>query len=230
MAKLNIGIIGSGNIGGGLARNLAKLGHDVLIANSRGPSTLAQFAEETGARASTVEEAAKARDIVIVSIPQRAIEQLPKGLFAGSSAVIVDTGNYYPARDDRIAAIEEGLTESEWTSCVLGHPVVKAFNNIAADSLARRGVPKGTPGRICLPVAGDSEDEKKIVLELIDDLGFDAIDAGTLHESWRQQPGTPAYTRDFDASSLRSALQSAEPDKVQAYREAANEAAGAYFS
>ena len=230
MAKLTIGIIGSGNIGGGLARNLVKLGHEVSIANSRGPETLGEFAAEIGAKAVTVEEAAKAKDVVIVSIPQRAVEQLPAGLFAGSSAVVIDTGNYYPSRDGRISAIDGGMTDSEWVAELFGHSVVKVFNNIAAASLSGRGVAKGTPGRISLPIAGDSEDEKRIVLELIDELGFDGLDVGPLSESWRQQPGTPAYAADLEAAPLRAAIDSAEKDKVTSYRDAADEAARAWFS
>jgi predicted dinucleotide-binding enzyme len=131
---MDIGIIGAGHIGGVLARRLTALGHQVRIANSRGPESLATLAAETGATASTVEHAARARDVVIVTIPQKAVPELPRGLFAGSTAVVVDTGNYYPARDGRIEAIEAGLTDSEWVAQVLGRPVVKAFNNILAAS------------------------------------------------------------------------------------------------
>jgi NADP oxidoreductase coenzyme F420-dependent len=119
---MDIGIIGSGRIGSILARRLAALGHQVRIANSRGPESLAALAAETGATASTVEQAASARDVVIVTIPQKAVPELPRGLFAVSTAVVVDTGNYYPARDGRIDAIDEGLTDSEWVAQVLGRP------------------------------------------------------------------------------------------------------------
>jgi hypothetical protein len=116
--------------------------------HSRGPESLAALAAETGATASTVEQAASARDVVIVTIPQKAVPQLPRGLFAGSTAVVVDTGNYYPACDGRIDAIDTGLTDSEWVAQVLGRPVVKAFNNILAASLDSRGTPEGAPGAV----------------------------------------------------------------------------------
>jgi 8-hydroxy-5-deazaflavin:NADPH oxidoreductase len=176
---MDIGIIGSGQIGSILARRLAALGHQIRIANSRGPESLAALAAETGATASTVEQAASARDVVIVTIPQKAVPELPRGLFAGSTAVVVDTGNYYPARDGRIDAIESGLTDSEWVAQVLGRPVVKAFNNIVAASLDSRGTPEGASGRVCLSVAGDEPAARQVVLRLVGELGFDGSDAGS---------------------------------------------------
>ena len=173
--RLRIGIIGAGNIGGTLTRRLTRLGHDVAVANSRGPESLAGLAAETGATAVTVNEAARGRDVVIVTIPQKNIPDLPAGLFDGApdNLVVVDTGNYYPRqRDGRIDGIEDGLTESRWVEQQLGHPVVKAFNNIHAQHLMERGQPAGTPGRIALPVAGDDPAAKAVVLRLIDELGF----------------------------------------------------------
>jgi 8-hydroxy-5-deazaflavin:NADPH oxidoreductase len=227
---MDIGIIGSGHIGSTLARQLTALGHRVSIANSRGPASLAALAAETGATAATVEQAARAHDVVIVTIPEKAVPELPCDLFATTSAVVVDTGNYYPSRDGRIAEIESGLTESEWVAHVLGRAVVKAFNNIVADSLATRGVPAGTPGRVCLSVAGDDVRAKQVVLGLIDALGFDGLDAGKLADSWRQQPGTPAYCRDLDADGLTAALAQADAGKVAHYRAEADEAARPYFA
>ncbi len=140
---MRIGIIGAGAIGATLARKLSSAGHAVLLANSRGPDTIVQFAVEAGATAVPVVDAVKNVDVVIVSIPEKSIAYLPKDLFAGASDddVVVDTGNYYPSRDGRITEIEGGLTESEWVARVLGRPVVKAFNHIVANSLATRGVP-----------------------------------------------------------------------------------------
>lgn len=226
---MDIGIIGSGQIGSILARRLAALGHQVRIANSRGPESLAALAAATGATASTVEQAASARDVVIVTIPQKAVRELPRGLFAGSTAIVVDTGNYYPARDGRIDAIDQGLTDSEWVAQVLGRPVVKAFNNIVAESLDSRGVPRGTPGRVCLSVAGDDPAAKHLVLRLLDDLGFDGLDAGPLAESWRQQPGTPAYCKDLDRTALQAALSKPDATGIPSRRQAADELVRPFF-
>jgi predicted dinucleotide-binding enzyme len=229
---MKIGIIGAGMIGGTLARRLVALGHEVAIANSRGPQTLAKLAKESGARAVTVQEAARGGEIVIVTIPQRAILDLPKDLFAGVSAdvVVIDTGNYYPARDGSIPALEKGQPESAWVAEQIGRPVVKAFNNIFYVSLAEKGAPRGTKGRIALPVSGDPPEARKKVMKLVDDLGFDAVDAGGLEDSWRHQPGTPAYTADHDEPKLRGALAAAERSRIPEYRNAANEAAKAFFT
>ena len=217
---MRIGIIGAGNIGGTLARRLAALGHEVSVANSRGPETLADLARESGAKAVTVEEAARGKDLVIVTIPEKNIPRLPKGLFAGADrTVVVDTGNYYPRnRDGRIDAIEEGTTESRWVERQLGHPVVKAFNNIYAKHLMERGRPKGAPGRIALPVAGDDAKAKALVIQLLDELGFDGVDAGGLDESWRQQPATPVYGTDLDVAGVKRALAAAPRERPADFR------------
>jgi 8-hydroxy-5-deazaflavin:NADPH oxidoreductase len=156
---MRIGIIGSGNIGGTLARHLTKLGHQVSIANSRGPESLTDVANATGAKAVSVTEAANAGEIVVISIPTKAIVDLPKGLFVNvsSDVIVVDTGNYHPElRDGYIEAIDRGMPDSQWVAHQIGRPVVKAFNNIFAKSLRENGIPKGAPGRIALSVAGDS--------------------------------------------------------------------------
>jgi predicted dinucleotide-binding enzyme len=213
---MKIGIIGAGHIGGALTRRFSSLGHQVFVANSRGPETLTDLAAETGAKPVTAKEAAQEGEVVIVTIPEKNIPKLPRDLFAntGPNVVIVDTGNYYPQRDGLIAEIEAGTTESRWVSRQLGRPVVKAFNNIYAKHLHDLGKPRGTPGRIALPVAGDDRKSKEIVMKLIDDLGFDAVDAGTLDESWKQQPATPVYATDFDAAGVRRALAEANPDRL----------------
>src|SRR5256714_2044438 len=218
---MNIGIIGAGHIGGALTRRFSALGHKVFVANSRGPETLAALVQETGATPVTVTEAARSGDVVIVTIPEKNIPELPRDLFAGvsDSVIVVDTGNYYPQqRDGRIAGIEDGMIESDWVSQQLGRPVVKAFNNIYAEHLLKSGRPAGTPGRIALPVAGDDERAKAIVLKLVDELGFDGVDAGGLDESSRQPPVTPVYAQDFDAEGVRDALSKASKERKPEWR------------
>jgi predicted dinucleotide-binding enzyme len=207
---MEIGIIGSGNIGSILAGYLTALGHQVLIANSRGPESLGEIAVKTGATPATTEEAARAKDLIIIAIPLKAIVNLPKNLLSASKAIIIDAGNYYPSRDGQIAEIAGGLTDSEWVGKVIGHSVIKAFNNIVAPSLASKAAAAGSRNRIALSVAGDDDQQKQAVIKLIDEIGFDAIDGGTLSGSWRQQPGEPAYCRDLDKDKLRSALQEAD--------------------
>lgn len=204
---MNIGIIGAGHIGSALATRLVHLGHSVRIANSRGPETLKDVARTTGAEPVTAREAALHGEIVVVTIPLKNIPDLPEDLFAGVSAdvPVIDTSNYYPLlRDGRIPELETGdLTESEWVQRHLGRPVVKVFNNIYADHLQNKGLPAGAPDRIALPVAGDDAAAKHKVMRLVEELGFDAVDDGSLHESWRQQPGTPSYGADWAAARLR---------------------------
>lgn len=218
---MKIGIIGTGHIGGTLTRRFAALGHDVFVANSRGPESLADLAKETGATAVTVLEAARGKDLVIVTIPEKAIPKLPANLFkdAPDSLIVVDTGNYYPRqRDGRIEPIEAGMAESRWVEQQLGHPVVKAFNNIYALHLLEKGLPSVTPGRIALPVAGDSDAAKGVVLRLIEEIGFDGVDAGVLDESWRQQPGSPVYAADLDAEGVKRALSMASKERTSEWR------------
>ena len=222
---MKIGIIGAGQIGGTLTRRLTALGHQVVVANSRGPETLSDLAAETGATAVSVPEAVRGVDLVVVTIPEKNISDVPPGLFAATPdrVVVIDTGNYYPRqRDGRIEEIEAGLTESQWVAQQLGRPVIKAFNNIYARHLLELGRPKGTAGRVALPVAGDDEAAKAIVLKLVDELGFDGVDAGGLDESWRQQPGTPVYTKDFDAEGVRRALSEANKKRTSDWRATAN--------
>jgi predicted dinucleotide-binding enzyme len=218
---MKIGIIGAGNIGGTLTRRFRQLGHEVFVANSRGPESLRALASETGAIPVSVEDAARRGSVVIVTIPQHRIPELPSELFRGvsSDVVVVDTGNYYPRqRDGRLDGIEDGMTESRWVERQLGRPVVKAFNNIYSEHLMERGQPKGTPGRIALPIAGDEPRAKAVVTGLIDALGFDVVDGGGIDESWRQQPGTPVYAQDFDADGVRRALAGAAPDRKPEWR------------
>ncbi|MEV7179786.1 NAD(P)-binding domain-containing protein [Kitasatospora sp. NPDC093679] len=218
---MKIGIIGAGNIGGNLTRRLTALGHEVRVANSRGPQSLTALAEETGATPVAATEAALGAQVVVVTVPLKRVPDLPAGLFDGAADgfVVIDTGNYYPQqRDGRIAGIEDGLTESRWTSRQLGHPVVKAFNGTYAQDLLDAPRPQGDPERIALPVAGDDPAAKELVRALIDELGFDTVDAGTIDESWRQQPGTPVYGLRGGVAQVEKALSEASPERSAAFR------------
>ena len=218
---MRIGVLGAGSMGRILASQLAKLGHRVSIANSRGPESLTSLADEVGATAVSVVDAAKAAEVVVLAIPTKAVVEVPKALFANvaDSVVVIDICNYHPElRDGRIDAIDRGMLDSQWVAHQIGHSVINAFNNILARSLLEKGVPRGTTGRIALSVAGDSVDAKATVLRLIDDLGFDPVDGGDLNNSWRQQPGTPAYCRDLEAAALQRALAEADRNRIADYR------------
>ena len=219
---MRIGIIGAGNIGGNLTRRLTALGHEVAVANSRGPQTLGALAEETGATPVPAAEAARGAEIVVVTVPLKAVPDLPAGLFDGAAdgVAVIDTGNYYPQqRDGRIAAIEDGgLTESRWTEQHLGHPVVKAFNGTYAQDLVDRPRPAGDPDRIAVPVASDDEAAKAKVRALIDELGFDTVDAGGIDDSWRQQPDSPVYGLRAGVEAVEKALAEASPERPETFR------------
>lgn len=220
---MKIGIIGAGNIGSALAVHFRKLQHAVSIANSRGPETLSQVARSTGATPVNISRIATAADLLVVAIPMKSVPALPRDLLSGLPATspIIDTGNYYPLRDGNIPEIERGMIESEWTSHVLGRPVIKAFNNIVAYSLLHKALPNGSERRIALPVSGDGVESRQLVMALLDKMGFGAIDAGPLSESWRYQPGTPAYCPDPTIQELPMLLQRAKREKAPANRDRA---------
>lgn len=214
---MKIGIIGAGFIGGTLTRRLTQLGHEVRVANSRDPQTLAELADETGAQAVWAKDAAQDADLVIVSIPQKNTPDLASGILSGRKpgAPVIETNNYYPQqRDGKIEAIEGGAPESVWVSETLDVPVYKVFNGIYWKHLLQKGTEAGTAGRIALPIAGDDEDGKKFVSAIVDELGFDPVDAGTLAESWRQQPGTPSYGKDYGVADLTQALAEATAERT----------------
>jgi 8-hydroxy-5-deazaflavin:NADPH oxidoreductase len=221
---MRIGIIGAGHIGATLARKFGAAGHQVRIANSRGAASLAQLTAEIGASAVALDEVASGVDVLVVSVPQGRVPELPRSLFQRlpPRVVVIDTCNYYPGlRDPIIDVIEAGLPESQWVADQIGRPVIKAFNSIISMSLAENGRPPGNPGRIALPVAGDDDDARRLAIDLVDDAGFDSVDAGPLAESWRQQPGTPAYCTDLAADTLHRALAAADRDEAPSKRDAA---------
>ncbi|WP_258725205.1 NADPH-dependent F420 reductase [Cellulomonas sp. NS3] len=206
-----IGLIGSGHIGGTLARLAVEHGYDVVVSNSRGPETLTDLVAELGdrARAGTAQEAAEAGDVVVVTIPLEAYRTVPVEPLAGK--VVIDTTNYYWQRDGHIPELDAQETTS--SALLQEHlpesSVVKAFNHITSADLGSRSTPAGTPGRRALAVASDHDDAKAQVSALLDELGFDAVDAGTLADSWRIEPGTPGYGPDLDADGLQAALAAA---------------------
>jgi len=206
---MNIGIIGSGEMGACFAAKFAKLGHEVSIANSRGPDSLQQFAKEIGVKAATVEEATKNKKLIIIAIPQKNIPNLPKNLFKQlpKDVVVVDTGNYYPnLRDGAIPALEKHGIDSLWVQEQLGIPVIKVFNSILATSIRDLGSPKREKNRIALAISGDDAKAKQIVFLLVEELGFDPFDMGDISQSWRQQPGSPIYCRDINLEELKRRL------------------------
>jgi predicted dinucleotide-binding enzyme len=205
-------LIGAGNIGSQVARAAIASGYDVVISNSRGPETLTDLVSELGprARASTTEEAAAAGDLAVVSIPLRAIGDVPVEPLVGKA--VIDANNYYPRRDGIIVALDDdSLTSSELLQQRLrGAHVVKAFNHLYARQITSDGTPPGTPNRRALAIAGDDQVAKAQVAELIDRFGFDVVDLGPLTESWRIQPGTPGYVERMNAEELATALAAAK--------------------
>jgi predicted dinucleotide-binding enzyme len=209
---MRIGFVGAGNVGGALAGLVAAAGHDVVMSNSRGPETLAGLVRRLGpkARAVTTAEAAEAGDVVVVAIPVGAYRELPAEAFAGK--IVVDAGNYYPRRDGRIAELDSGRTTS--AGLLAGHlpgaRVLKAFNTINSGRLGQRSDPTAPArDRLAVPVAGDDAAAKAVLTDLIDQIGLTAVDAGSLAESWRQEPGSPVYGAEVDADQATALLAQA---------------------
>ena len=219
---MKIGVIGIGEMGGTLARRWSQKGHSVRVANSRGPQAVRQFADEIGAEATDIYGAVEGADVVLLSMPFPAVAKLPKDLFdkAAPDVAIIDTANYYPdVRDPRIAEIDAGMPESVWVSRQLGRPIFKAFNSLMFYALSELGRPEGAPDRLAIPVAGDDPRAKQIVMGLVNDMGFDPVDGGSLAESWRQQPSTPAYCCDYDAQKTREGIRAAAKGKAETIRD-----------
>lgn len=217
---MHVGIIGAGNIGATLADRLVAAGYSVAIANSRGPETLSGVVSATGARAVWIHEVAAGVDALILSIPQRAVPALRPEVFA-NAPVVVDTNNYYPFRDGPIAPLDNGLADSAWVARYVQRPVVKAFNSIQSNSLAHYGRPAGAGHRIALPISGDDARALDTSAQLVEAAGFDAIIAGDLESSWRQQPGSPVYCTDLYADEVRRLLPLAEREKLPELRDTA---------
>jgi predicted dinucleotide-binding enzyme len=217
---MQIGILGTGFMGRVLARKLAAAGHDVKVANSRGPDTIAADVLETGARAAMAQDAVDGAEVVILCMPHTGFGKI-KDLVAGlpMQTVVIDISNYFPDRDGKNPELEAGKVESEWVRDYFGRPIAKAWNAVAMNSFETRGRAKGEPGRIAVPVAGDRAHDRKVAVALVDDTGFDGFDAGTLAESWRQQPASPAYITDLTYDEMGPALASAERDRLPKRRD-----------
>ncbi|TCB97907.1 NADP oxidoreductase [Micromonospora zingiberis] len=220
-----VGLIGSGHIGGTVARLAVAAGYEVVLSNSRGPETLAGLVDELGpaASAGTVDAAARAGDLVVVTIPLKSYRSVPAQPLAGK--VVIDTNNYYPQRDGRFPELDEGsITSSELLQRHLPEArVVKAFNNIHYRHLLALARPGGAADRSALPIAGDDAQAKTVVTAFLDRIGYDAVDVGALADGWRYQPDTPAYGLIYsaeptslerespgDAATLRAALAKAD--------------------
>jgi len=219
---LNIGIIGAGQVGGVLAFHFVKLGHNVSIANSRGAESLATLSAKLSVAASSVNDVVMNKNIIVLAIPTIAIPNLPDKLFLNlpNNTILIDTTNYHPKlRDGHIVAIDQGKLESQWVSEQIGRPVIKAFNTIFASNLREKAQTEEKTKRVALPVSSDSVEAKMTLINLINNMGFDAIDVGTLADSWRQQTGAPCYCKDLNTSSLRHALAQADPTQIAVYRE-----------
>ena len=207
---MKIGILGVGNIGATLTRRLSAAGHQVKVANSRGPDTIPGDVLSSGAQAVRTQDVVTDIDALIVSIPLDRIPEIkPLVDELPSNAVILDTSNHYPLRDGTIDALKNGQVESLWVVEQLGRPVIKAWNAITSGSFDTKDTPPASPDRIAIPVAADNEVDRALGISLVEQTGFDGYDAGVLADSWRQQPGAPCYCTDLTRDEMPAALKSA---------------------
>jgi predicted dinucleotide-binding enzyme len=218
--NMKIGIIGAGSIGYNVAKKLSP-NHEIKLAASKLSDALKAKADSISVKAVDIHEAVQDVEVIILSIPFKAIADLPKDLFDNvpQQVIIADTGNYYPLRDGIIDGLANGKVETVWVSEQLGRPVIKAFNNLLTQTLTEEARPQGDPNRLAISVAGDSPEAKAVISQLINETGFDVVDAGDLAESWRQQPGSPAYCTELNYSELKDALTAAVKEKVPSNRD-----------
>jgi len=209
---MKIAIIGTGALGSTITKKLATAGYKVKVTDTSPINVMQEKAIKLGAEAASIQEVITDADVVILSIPTIAIPNLPKDLLKElpKETVVIDTTNYYPYRDGVMEELSNGKLESIWVSEQLGRPVVKAFNNLLSYTLEHNGLPDGKENRVAMAISGDDEKAKKIVSKLINDIGFDTVDAGSLSQSWRHQPGTPAYCTELNAAELKQALMDAD--------------------
>src|SRR5437879_3071451 len=217
---MNFGVIGPGHIGEVIFRKLRDACYPVKMANSRGLESLKDLRAKTGAIPVSLEQVVQDVDVLFIFVHQKAIPELPKGLLnkARKETIVIDVGNYYPFRDGHIDELENGLTESVWVERQIGRPVVKALNTIPSKALMAAGRPAGSRDRVALPISGDNTKAKEIVAQLIDRIGFDSVGAGTIVESWRQQPGSPVYCTNPTKEELRWWLKKLDRSSLAANR------------
>jgi predicted dinucleotide-binding enzyme len=227
--QLKIGIIGAGSIGSTIARRLSRHGHDVMIANSRGPETIGDSALSAGARAVTAGEAVRGVDVLIVSVPMNRNADIAEHVrSAPENAVVIDTSNYYPVRDGVVQEFQDGVPESVWLSQLFGRPVAKAWNAITSQSFDSKATEPGDPARVAIPVAADRVADRRVAMQLVEQTGFDAVDAGVLAESWRQQPGAPVYCTDRTRDEMQGWLAAADKNRIPHRRDLAMAVIGDY--
>jgi 8-hydroxy-5-deazaflavin:NADPH oxidoreductase len=219
---MRIGIIGVGQIGKTLALKLAKAGHEVAVSNSTSPENIDKDVLATGAVGVTTQQVVQDKGVIILSIPLDRIPEVAP-LFAAVSedVTVIDTSNYVPGRDSKIDSIQAGQVESLWVQHRLGRPIVKAWNAILAHTFATNGKPAGNPDRIAIPIAADRDVDRKLTIKLIDETGFEAFDTGSLADSWRQQPGAPAYCTDLTISEIKKVINTAEKERLPKRRDLA---------
>ncbi|MFE4075639.1 NADPH-dependent F420 reductase [Peribacillus sp. YIM B13477] len=215
---MKFGIIGAGTIGSIISKKLVKNGHDVKVADARGIEHLE--GKELAGTPVLIEDVITNIEVLIISLPLTALPSIRNIIEqVGEEVIVVDTSNYYPSRDQKIAEIENGMVESDWVSNQLGKPIIKAFNNLLAHTLENEGTPEGTSGRIAMAIAGNDVSQKQIIMNVVNQLGFDTVDSGSLSDSWRQQPGTPAYCTELTKEELTKALEKANKEKAPFLRD-----------
>ncbi|MDM5358909.1 NAD(P)-binding domain-containing protein [Peribacillus sp. ACCC06369] len=215
---MRFGIIGAGTIGSIISKKLVKIRHDVKIADARGIEHLE--GKEFAGTPVLVEDVITNIEVLIISLPLTALPSIRNIIEqVGEEVIVVDTSNYYPSRDHKIAEIENAMVESVWVSNQLGKPIIKAFNNLLAYTLENEGTPEGTSRRIAMAIAGNDVSQKQIIMDVVNQLGFDTVDSGSLSDSWRQQPGTPAYCTELTKEELTKALEKANKEQAPFLRD-----------
>lgn len=215
---MKFGIIGAGPIGASFSRKLVEQGHDVKIADARDIKHLE--GKDLAGVPVNIQEVITNIDVLLLALPLHVVPSIRSIIDqVREEVIIVDTSNYYPFRDNAIGEIENGMVESVWVSKQLGRPIVKAFSNQLAYTLENKGTPEGTNGRIAMAIAGDNLEQKKLIFDVVNELGFDTVDAGSLNESWRGQPGTPAYCTELTKEELTEALKKADKELAATQRD-----------